>query len=337
MKVCVIGVGRMGRTHIRVLNSLGYQLVGVYDPNPDSLQQTQREFAIPRDNCFDSAANMLEHTRPDGVVIASTAPSHCEYVCLAAAADVRFILCEKPMAVSIEECDIMMEACWKSGSVLAINHQMRFMEQYTKVKELCESTELGGIRSITIAAGNFGLAMNGSHYFEMFRYMTNQGLSRLSFTMDDERLPNPRGANFSDISGHFTGVNSNRQRLHMEIGGDQAHGIHLIYGCRLGQVFVDEIAGFVRATYRQEEFRHLPTTRYGMPAVTRDFQVAPVDVIEPTRSVWKAMEVGVDYPDGQCGRQAVLALVAANISGENHGAGVMLNEELPECRKFPWA
>jgi hypothetical protein len=337
MKVCVIGVGRMGRTHIRVLKNLNYNVAGVFDPNSDALKQTQSELMIPSEACYSSAEEMLERTRPDGVVIASTAPSHCEYVCLAASASVKYILCEKPMAVSIAECDAMIEACYKSGSILAINHQMRFMEQYTKVKDLCESDELGGLRSVSISAGNFGLAMNGSHYFEMFRFMTGLGLIKLKFSMDEELLPNPRGVMFTDISGHLTGINSNNQRLHMEIGGDQGHGIHLIYGCRFGQIFVDELAGYVRVTRRQEEYRNLPSTRYGMPSVTSDFKIAPTEVIEPTKSVWNAMVSGKNYPDGSVGRQSVLALVAANVSGESSGACLSLEKELPKYRKFPWA
>jgi predicted dehydrogenase len=64
----------------------------------------------------------------------------------------------------------MIRACEQQGAQLAINHQMHFMEQYTSPKAIIESDAFGGLRSATVVAGNFGMGMNGLHYFEMFRF-----------------------------------------------------------------------------------------------------------------------------------------------------------------------
>jgi hypothetical protein len=210
------------------------------------------------------------------------------------------------------------------------------MKHYAYLKDMCASDKLGGLRSISIAASNFGLAMNGSHYFEMFRYSTGNPVSEVSFTMDDEIVPNPRGAEFEDRSGQLLARSATGQRLYMEIGGDQGHGIHIIYGCRYGQIFLDESTGFARASYRQEASRSLPTTRYGTPGELETFDLSPPDIIVLTKNVWEAMLKGSNYPDGNCGRQAVQGLVAAQVSGENNGVKVLLNN-LPGDRVFPWA
>jgi predicted dehydrogenase len=336
MKVCVIGVGRMGRRHIAAALSMGFQVEGVFDPLQESIDLAIKEQNIIPEKCFRSVEEMLEKVRPEGLVVASTAPSHCEYVCLGASAGVKYILCEKPMAVSISQCTRMMEACRKSGTALAVNHQMRFMKHYAKLKEICASEKLGGLRSITIAGSNFGLAMNGSHYFEMFRFSTGSSVSEVSFTMGEEIVPNPRGVEFEDRSGQLLARNPEGQRLYMEIGGDQGHGIHIIYGCRYGQVFLDESTGFARASYRQEESRNLPTTRYGAPGEMEVFDLSPPDIIELTMNVWQALLSGRNYPDGECGRHTVQSLVAAQVSGESNGRKVSL-KNLPEDRVFPWA
>lgn len=337
MKIGIIGLGRMGRRHIQVIRNLGFDIVGVYDPMQSSVDLAIEEQHIPRTVVFESAQDLLNIARPDGLVVASTATSHCEYVCMAAAAGVGHVLCEKPLAVSVAQSDRMIRECREAGTKLAVNHQMQFMEQYTVVKSLAESEAFGGLRSVTVAASNFGLAMNGAHYFEMFRYLTDEEISSVSFWVDDELVPNPRGEQYKDRSGQLRAVTAGGIRLYMEIGGDQGHGLQVIYGCRYGQIFVDELSGYVRYMHRQAEYRDLPTTRYGMPAEQNILTIAPADVIGPTQAVWSAMLANRSYPDGECGRHAVRALVAANVSGERGGALVSMDEVSDSDRTFPWA
>lgn len=328
----------MGCKHIRAAQMLGFKLEGIFDPQIAALKNASDEFGLDESLCFTSVEKMLLDTKPNGIVIASTAPSHCMYVCLAASMGVKYILCEKPMAVSIDECEQMINACEKHGAVLAINHQMRFVEQYQVIKKLSNSPEFGGLISVTVSASNFGLAMNGSHYFEMFRFLTGHTINRISFSMDKENVPNPRGKKFKDNSGQVFAVNEAGQRLYMELGGDLGHGLHVVYGCRTGQIFVDELAGFVRAVARKEEFRDLPTTRYAMPEIENTFTLtSTADIIISTQDVWDAMLANDNYPDGNVGLHAIKALVAANISGEQDGSKVLMDESLPRERVFPWA
>lgn len=337
MKACVIGLGRMGRRHLEAARRVGLTVAGAYDPLPASVDATVAEGAIAREAIYPSFEVMLATCRPAALVVSSTAPSHADYVCQAAAAGVRYILCEKPMAVSLAECDQMVETCERYGARLGVNHQMQYMEQYTVVKKMAELPEFGGLRSITVAAANFGLAMNGVHYFEMFRYMTGEELESVSFHADAEIVPNPRGKEYEDRSGQLFARSASGRRLILEIGGDLGHGIQVVYGCRYGQIIVDELAGKLRAISRQEEFRNLPTTRYGMPATEELRQIAPADVIEPTADVWRGILAGGDFPDGLRGRHAVRALVAAQVSAGQGGLQVSLAGGLPVDTRYPWA
>jgi predicted dehydrogenase len=337
MKVCVIGVGRMGRRHIAAARGAGFELAGVFDQSPEAVATTLAECNVEKDIAFSDASRMLAAARPDAVVISTTAPSHCEFVCAAAAAGVRYILCEKPMASSLDECDRMIAACRAAGAKLAVNHQMRFMEQYTDIKVLIDTPEFGGLRSMVVTASNFGLAMNGSHYFEAFRYLTNEAVAEISCWFDPNNVPNPRGPQYVDRSGQLRGVSASGVRLMMELGADLGHGIEVIYGCRNGQILVDELAGFARGIHRLPEYRDLPTTRYGMPANEFQRKIAQADVIKPTKDLWRAMLADEPYPDGESGRHAVAVLVAANLSGESGGHSVALDNALPLERKFMWA
>mgnify|MGYP002737759566 CR=1 FL=1 len=337
MKFCVIGLGRMGRRHIHVAKNLNFDIAGVFDPMQESVRLAQEEQGVPASAVFGSVEQMLNETKPQAIVVASTAPSHCEYVIRAAEAGVQYILCEKPMATSIEECNRRIAACAEYGALLAINHQMRFMEQYTLVKELAQSDGMGGMRSITVAGSNFGLAMNAVHYFEMFRYLASEDLELINFWADEAKVPNPRGNQYEDLSGQLRATSPSGIRLYLDIGGDQGHGIQVTYGCRYGQILVDELAGFMRVISRKAEFRELPTTRYGMPSTTEVRQIAPADAIAPTQAVWQAMLDGRSYPDGAAGLHAVRALVAANLSTESGGEAVAVAQGKVLQRRFPWA
>lgn len=337
MRICVIGTGRMGRRHILAAKNVGFEIAGIYDPLPESVTLALEEQKLPATAAFSNAGEMLAAIKPDAVVVSSTAPSHCEYVCLAAEHGVRYVLCEKPMAVSLEECDKMIAACQQAGTVLAINHQMRFLEQYTAVKELANTPEFGGLRSMTVSGSNFGLAMNGSHYFEAFRFLTDEEIKKVTFWADDAILPNPRGAQYTDRSGQLRAETPSGIRMYIEMSADQGHGLQVIYGCKYGQILVDELSGFMRLLHRQGEYRDLPTSRYGMPAVEEIRQIKPVDVVAPTEAIWRAMLAGAPIPDGYCGRHAVAALVAANLSGEEGAKSVEVSNSLPAERVFPWA
>jgi predicted dehydrogenase len=337
MKVCVIGAGRMGRRHIAAARGVGFELAGVFDQSAEALATTLTECNVEKAMAFDDAGRMLATARPDAVVISTTAPSHCEFVCASAAAGVRHILCEKPMASSLEECDRMITACRAAGAKLAVNHQMRFMEQYTDIKALIDTPEFGGLRSMVVTAGNFGLSMNGSHYFEAFRYLTNEAVAEIACWFDPSNVPNPRGLQYVDRSGQLRAVSASGARLIIELGADLGHGVEVIYGCRNGQILVDELAGFVRAIHRMPEYRDLPTTRYGMPANEIQRKISQADVTKPTEDLWRALLADGSYPDGESGRHAVAALVAANLSGESGGRSVALDKRLPLDRKFMWA
>lgn len=338
MKTVVIGTGRMGRRHIQVVKEMGLELVGICDPMPEALTLAEKEQGIPKEIHFSDSAEMIKKLRPECVVIATTAPTHCEYTCLAAENGAKFILCEKPMAISMQQCDQMLDACKKFGAKLAINHQMRFMEQYIEPKKLINSPEYGGLASVTVVAGNFGIAMNGTHYIEMFRYMTDENPAEVSAWFSADKVPNPRGPQFEDRAGSVRITTASGKRFYMEVGSDQGNGLKVIYAGRNGQIMVEELSGRMTLIAREEQYRDLPTTRYGMPSQTSEQTITPADVIAPTRAVLEALIQGANPPSGEDGRHAVAALVAAYISDEEGHRPVKISETKNyQTRSFPWA
>jgi predicted dehydrogenase len=335
----LIGTGRMGMSHLRAARNLGLDLVGLCDLRPENLQKAAAEAGVGPSACFNSPeALFVSHPGVDLVLIATTADSHRALVELAAASGAKAILCEKPLATSVADCSAMIEACRKSGSLLAVNHQMRFMDQYALVRKELDSGRFGELGSMNVVAGCFGMAMNGSHYCEAFRWLTGSDIVSATAWFSPGTLANPRGPQFSDHAGEVRFESADGRRLMMSIGADQGHGMTVTYAAQWGHLFVDELEGTYWATARKPEHQTLPVTRYGMPWDRWETRFAQADNVGPTQAVISALLRGGGFPDGHAGRSAVAAMAAAARSVELGNRPVRLDElGAFEATRFPWA
>ena len=91
---------------------------------------------------------MLRKEELDIVCVATHPPLHPEMVIAAAEAGVKGIFCEKPMALSLAECDSMIEACERAKTKLLINCTRRWSGHYEAVKRLIEEGALGELLHI---------------------------------------------------------------------------------------------------------------------------------------------------------------------------------------------
>ncbi len=337
MKAAILGVGRMGRRHAHVVRKLGLSLDGVYDISRESLKLTQAEFGLATGQLFDDLDALYTNVQPECLVIATTADSHCRLTCEAAERGVKHIMVEKPMAVSLEECDQMIEACRWFGARLTVNHQMRFMEQYIEPKKLFDSAAYAGLGSMNVIAGNCGFAMNASHYFEAFRFITGEYPVEASAWFSTGTVANPRGPQFEDRAGSVRALTASGKRLHMEIGSDQGHGARVVYAGRNGMVTVNEVTGEMQTSVREDQYRELPTTRYAMPAIDATRMIKAAEVIDTSAAVLSALLNGENSVTGEDGLRVVELLVAIYQSAENGGASVRLDATLDRGRRFPWA
>lgn len=336
--VGIIGLGRMGHRHIEAANKMGMQVDALVDQSTSALSDAAKKFNIPDASCFTDVKAMLEKKKLDAVVIATTAPSHAEYTIMCAQNNIKYILCEKPMALSIDETNAMVDACSHYGAKLAINHCMMFLPQYTEIKKMILANDYGPLSSIIVSGSNFGLAMNASHYFEMFRFLTDSDIQNVQAWFEADKVVNPRGAQFEDYSGALLAKNANGLKMYIDFSVNAGHGLQVVYIFKYAQVIVDELSGFVRTICRKEEYKTLPTTRYGMPDDIHQLNIPPFEMIDSTIGVWKGMLMDTAYPDHRAGTHAMKCLVAAIESQENNHALIDTGAlAIDKSRKFKWA
>lgn len=140
LRVAVLGSGFMGGTHARAFAALPeVQVVGVSSRSPEKAAVLA---AAVDAQPFDDAHGLA--TRPDVDAVSITLPTHlhAEYAVAALNAG-KHVLLEKPMALSLAECDKIIEAAERSRGILMLAHVLRFWPEYIAVANLVHSGALG--------------------------------------------------------------------------------------------------------------------------------------------------------------------------------------------------
>lgn len=140
--VGVLGVGRMGRRHAENLRSLvpEAKLVAVADVDLEAVRRLAKDLGI--ENHYTSLEAMLKQKEVDAVVIASPSKFHLSDVQTAAAAG-KHILCEKPLALTIEGVDDAIAAADRAKVLLQVGFMRRYDPAYAEAYKRIEAGEIG--------------------------------------------------------------------------------------------------------------------------------------------------------------------------------------------------
>jgi predicted dehydrogenase len=145
VRVGLAGLGFMGGTHAQCHAALpNAELAAVCDPEADRRDRFADMYGA---TAFASLPDMLA-SDIDMVDICMPTYLHREAVEAAAAAG-KDVLCEKPMAVRLEDCDAMMKAVENAGVQFMVGHVNRFWPECIVVKDIIESGRLGDVRWIS--------------------------------------------------------------------------------------------------------------------------------------------------------------------------------------------
>jgi 1,5-anhydro-D-fructose reductase (1,5-anhydro-D-mannitol-forming) len=138
----VIGAGTIGREWmVPAINAQPDSMVAaVASSNPDRGRRYADELGIP--NAYSSDAELLADPAIDAVYISTTNEWH-EPQALAAVASEKHVLCEKPLALSLDSARAMVAAAAAAGVVLGTNHHLRNAASHRSMRELVQSGAIG--------------------------------------------------------------------------------------------------------------------------------------------------------------------------------------------------
>jgi predicted dehydrogenase len=142
LRIAVVGAGRIGLTHAENLarRVRGGRLVAVTTSNPERAEAARR--ACGAVTVHPSIEALLDQKQLDAVVIASSTSAHVENVERCASAGLH-ILCEKPLALNLPDCDRAVAAAAEAGVKLMVGHVRRFDSGYLQAKRVIDEGAIG--------------------------------------------------------------------------------------------------------------------------------------------------------------------------------------------------
>jgi len=123
------------------------KLVAVMRRNGDLAKEYAQRHNVPK--WYDNADELINDPEIDAIYIATPPSAHKEYTLLTAHAG-KPVYVEKPMAISTEECRIMIDAYKTAGVPLFVAYYRRALQRFLKIKELIDTHAIGTVRFVTI-------------------------------------------------------------------------------------------------------------------------------------------------------------------------------------------
>ena len=172
VNVGIIGCGWIGDLkHIpNYAKNPRANLVAICDIDPARLEFIKTRHGLQAVKTYTDYRELLANPEIDMVVVSTPNGSHSE-IAVAALEARKHVLCEKPMAVTAEDCRKMLDAARKADRKLTVGYQWRYRPECLYIKDLCDSGFLGDIyfakahalrrRGVPVWGTYFNLESNG--------------------------------------------------------------------------------------------------------------------------------------------------------------------------------
>ncbi|HKR50274.1 MAG TPA: Gfo/Idh/MocA family oxidoreductase [Pseudonocardiaceae bacterium] len=151
VRVAVVGYGYWGSKHMRVLSSMPGVHATIVEQDPERIAEARRSYpAAESALCLDDVL-----PRVDAVVVATPPSTHAE-VALRALRHGRHALVEKPLAMTVDDAQQMVDSAAANGVHLMVGHTFEYNAAVWKLKEIIDAGELGRILYIDAARLSLG-------------------------------------------------------------------------------------------------------------------------------------------------------------------------------------
>ena len=183
LKIGVVGVGAIGRTHIERVNKKlkGGYIVAVADDNVEFGAKIAEQYDC---EFFESGEEMINSNKIDAVIVSNLDELHEKYVMAAIKAN-KYVFCEKPLAPKKDGCKRIVEAEVKLGKKLVqVGFMRRYDSGYVQLKNLIANRTYGEPLMIHCAHRNYSSGENYTtpmsvensmiHEIDVIRWLLNE-------------------------------------------------------------------------------------------------------------------------------------------------------------------
>src|SRR5678815_3731943 len=160
IRYAIVGLGHIAQ--VAMLPAFAHarrnsRVTALVSDDPTKLRALSKKYRVPSVFSYDEYDRCLEQV--DAVYIALPNSLHADYAIRAARAGVH-VLCEKPMAVTVDECQAMIDACRQHRVELMIAYRLHFEEINLEVIDLVRKGRIGAPKffnssfALTVREGN---------------------------------------------------------------------------------------------------------------------------------------------------------------------------------------
>jgi myo-inositol 2-dehydrogenase/D-chiro-inositol 1-dehydrogenase len=129
------------------------EVVAVASPTPGHPEELARSYGIPR--VFHDYREMLKDSEIEMVTIAAPNYLHARMT-IDIARSGKHVVCEKPLSMTLEEADEMIDTCRKQGVLLLYAEELFFTPKYVKAKEMADQGAFGKVYLVKQSEKHFG-------------------------------------------------------------------------------------------------------------------------------------------------------------------------------------
>ena len=154
IKIGILGCGKIAQVrHIpEYAANPDCQLVGFYNPTKSRAEDMAAKYG---GLAYDTAEELLANPEIDAVSVCAANYAHAELSIQALNAG-KHVLCEKPMATTLADCEAMVECAKKNGKFLMIGHNQRLAKAHMEAKRLIDEGLIGNVISFRTCFGHGG-------------------------------------------------------------------------------------------------------------------------------------------------------------------------------------
>ena len=160
IRIGIVGHGFMGHEHENMLTKMeGFRVIGISDLDQEQLKDVKD--GIKR---YASNEELMQDPEVQVVLIAANNNRHHDLVIQAARAG-KDIICEKPVAMNVEELDHMVSVVKECGVRFTVHHQRRLDRDFRIMKEIYDQRKLGEVYTLKNSLYGFNGNMHDWHVY----------------------------------------------------------------------------------------------------------------------------------------------------------------------------
>ena len=205
VKICLVGAGRAGEVHgdVYYFSVPGAVISSVFDTDITKAKNLAQKYRLEEKYAFSTFEDALSCNNFDAAVITTPTFTHCQYTEMAARKKIH-VFSEKPMAITLENCDRMISICQEQKVLLQIGFMRRFDSGFSNAKQMIENGDIGDpiiVKSVGRGPGlpgkwaydiknsNGNLAEVNSHDFDSIRWLSGSDYKRIYAVAKNSKNP----------------------------------------------------------------------------------------------------------------------------------------------------